>query len=197
MIQVSAQYDQKQLQRLFSRIKILEANVMYYIASPADLPRQLSRAYIDLIRNTIITRMVPVGTPVYPPYNSKYAMWKKKYGKYDGFWQLMGDLYSNLGSFKWGGGYYAGIKFFARDKGGKSWFGEGNKGKSKPIAMYARVMEEGSPNINNSGVHPARPLFAPTLKHFVYSRSKKTAGDAWTIADKTLAILGRKWERGF
>ena len=83
------------------------------------------------------------------------------------------------------------------DKGGKSWFGEGNKGRSRPIVMYARVMEEGLPtNIRGSGVHPKRPLFEPVFRQFVYSKSKTTRGSAWLLADNVLKVIGNHWEKG-
>lgn len=184
MIDITTEWDKQELQFLLNRIKQVEKDVIHYVISPAELPRLLSIAYVDLVRDFIIKGMLPMGVPAYAPYNKAYKIWKQKYGKYGGFWLLMGDLYASIKSFPFQNGYYGGVAF-----------GSKSRDKSKPIVMYARVMEEGIPvSIRGSGVHPKRPLFGPILRQFIYSKSKTTRGNAWTIAEGVLKIIGKHWE---
>jgi len=110
----------------------------------------------------------------YAPYNTRYAAWKVKYGRAGGgYWRLMGDLVKNITHFKvstlvmgdvsWMGG----IPFGVTDTGGKSWFGRGDRGKAKSIAMYGHVMEWGG-YYPGAGYHPPRPIFAPSLNEYIH-----------------------------
>lgn len=134
-----------------------------------DLPRKNSIDYVMLLIRNIQTQKFS-GT--YAPYNPRYAEWKSQYGKRQGFHQLAGDLVNALRSFRIvstrsgvTAAYMGGITQGITDSGGKSWFGEGNKGKNKSISMYARVSEFGG-NFGRGGVHPARPVFTPTALEY-------------------------------
>ena len=116
----------------------------------------------------------------YPRYSPRYAHWKTEVVlKGSQFWLLYGDLVKSITIFEradrmtptrgaWMGGVPAGV----HDRGGKSWFGKGDKGKPKPIAMYGRVMEFGL------HTHPERPLFKPTMDEYASAGWKKRGAEA-------------------
>ncbi len=186
MIEIKVEWDKEQLKILLSRLKDVEKLTRYYIEAPGQLPRQLSIGYVEAVRAGIIKN-----PRTYAPYSKKYEEWKTTYGKYSGFWRLMGDLFVSIKSFKFANGWYGGIKYGTIDQGGKSW---DRKGKPKPIVMYAKVMEYGMRNIRGLGKHPARPLFVPVFRDFVFSKSKSERGNAWGISEKALEKIGNKWE---
>jgi hypothetical protein len=192
MITLEAKWDEKQKNILMSRLSAVTRMVYYYMQPPGELPRMLSIKYVEEVRKYLLDARR--GRFGYTPYNAEYSEWKKKFGRYSGFWSLFGDLVENVKSSRAEGGYFGGVVSTAMDRGGKSWYGKGDKGESKSIAMYGTVMEEGSPNIRGSGVHPARPLFVPVFKEFVYSKSRGEAGMAWGICDSALMKIGSKWE---
>lgn len=195
MIDVQAKWDERQKNILLSRIATVQRMVYYYIKSPGELPRMLSIKYVEEVRRYILsmrsgyTMGIAVG---YKPYHPAYAEWKRNQGKLQGFWSLAGDLFENVVSSKTEGGFFGGVPSGAVDRGGKSWFSKGG-GRAKSIAMYGTVMEEGLRNTNNSGDHPARPLFRPVLVKFSYSKSKSEVGLAWGICDSALSKIGDKW----
>ncbi len=194
MITIDAQWDQKQKNILMSRLSTVQRMVYYYMQPGGELPRQLSIKYVEETRSYLLDARK--GKFGYTPYNPEYAEWKKKYGKLSGFWNLMGDLFENVKSSRSGDGYFGGVVSTAMDRGGKSWFGKGDRGPSKSIAMYGTVMEEGMPvSIKGSGVHPARPLFVPVFKEFTYSKSRASAGLAWSICDSALMKIGDAWKK--
>lgn len=146
-------------------------------------------------------------------YNTRYAAWKQDYGGRGGFWQLAGDLMQNivaeslgyghlsfLGSRNraWLGGsqqkpWFVGIKQGVMDRGGKSWYywkKDGvNKGKPKPIAMYAWVLEYGGDFTSyGGGNHPGRPLFHRSFANFA-------KGPAVTLTRGVLVRAVRPWGR--
>jgi len=131
--------------------------------SQADiLPYLASVDCLNLLRRNIMTQKYAP----YAPYNPRYRLWKEQYGAPTGFWVLFGDLVKALSSWKekdkqWIAGIPAGVK----DSGGKSWFGKGDKGDIKSIAMIAHVMEFGG-SFGKGGHHPPRPLFVPTMKEY-------------------------------
>ncbi len=134
-----------------------------------DLPRKNSIDYVMLLIRNIQTSKFS-GT--YASYNPRYLEWKLQYGKRQGFHQLTGDLVNALKSFRIASkrsgvtaAYMGGITQGITDSGGKSWFGKGDKGKSKSISMYARVSEFGG-NFGKGGVHPKRPVFEPTAEEY-------------------------------
>lgn len=194
MITVDAQFDKTQLKKLLSRLSLVQRTVHYYIDSPAELPRKMALSYIANIRSFI---MFQKGMVKYQGYDPDYAEWKRQYGRGRGYWSLYGDLFTALSVFRKGKDWFGGVNYYAMDSGGKSWFGKGDRGAPKKIAMYGSVMEEGiKTSIRGSGVHPARPLFTPVLKDFVSSASKATKGQAWDLADAMLEIVGDYWTYG-
>jgi hypothetical protein len=104
--------------------------------------------------------------PQWPRYSTRYAEWKAKVGAINrGYWRLYDSFLNNLTTWKLSGGegersWKAGIPAGVTDKGGTSWFGLGESGKVKPIAMYARVNEFGNDK------HPPRPIFIPTKEEY-------------------------------
>ena len=194
MLTVEAEFDKTQLKQVLSRLNLVQKTVHYYIESPGQLPKKLALKYIANLRSFI---MFQRGMSSYQGYNTDYADWKSQYGKGGGFWKLYGDLFTALSVFNKQTGWFAGVPYGTLDSGGKSWFGSGNKGAPSWIAMYGSVMEEGlKTSIRGSGVHPARLLFVPILKDFVYSKSKGAQGGAWDLADKMLEIVGDYWSTG-
>ena len=101
---------------------------------------------------------------------SDYKKWKKDHGKMGmGFWKLFGDLFRSLQTSKigrqsrWRAGYFAGVPRGAKDSGGKSWYGKGDKGPSKSIEQIGTWMEGGRRG------QPARPIFGPTTEGYIKS----------------------------
>ena len=126
-------------------------------------------------------------------YHPRYRVWKEQYGRAGGmkFWILWGDLLKNIKVFKenyvgrhWG--WKAGIQASAMDTGGKSWLGMGQRGRSKPIAWYARILEYGGV-FGEGGTHPPRPVFGPTLRDFHKEEGPKYLSQA------AIRIL-RQWD---
>lgn len=196
MIDLQAKWDEKQKNILLSRLSSVTRTVYYYMQPPGELTRQLSIKYVEEVRRYILSMRSGLMMGIvggYKPYHPAYAEWKKKYGKLSGFWSLTGDLFENTKSFRVKGGYFGGISSNVTDRGGKSWYGAGDKGPPKSIAMYGTVMEEGLKNTRGSGDHPKRPLFRPVFQKFTFSKSKASAGLAWGICDSVLMKMGDKW----
>jgi len=114
----------------------------------------------------------------YPQYNERYAAWKAKYfpGPY---WILAGDLVRNIRVFPFSKGgtgrdWMAGIPSGVYDRGGKSWFGAGNVGAPKPIAMYGKKAEE------------LRPMFKPTQDRYA-------ANDWKNRGEQALGEIKKGW----
>ncbi len=193
MITLEAKWDDRQKNILMSRLATVTRMVYYYIQPPGELPKQLSIKYVELARQYLLL-FRRGGDMGYKAYNPDYAKWKKQYGKLSGFWNLMGDLFENVKSSRARDGYFGGVVSTVMDRGGKSWYGKGNRGEPKSIAMYGTVMEEGLAG-GKAGVHPARPLFRPVLEKFAYSKSRATAGLAWSICDSALMKIGDAWKK--
>lgn len=153
-----------------------------------DLPRLQA---IDMSQLLVRNIMTQKGMGGYPAYNPRYRAWKQAYGRAHGFWMVFGDLLKNVTHFRVLTGrtgqraWKAGIPEGVVDQGGKSWFGRGDYGKRKPIAMYGRVMEEGG-FIRKSGYHPPRPLFEPTTNEYESTGFVQRANEA-------LNKLGNCW----
>ena len=140
-----------------------------------NLPRRMSIDYIDEIRSNIYSGKFN-GT--YRSYNPRYADWKYGvYGSIGSFWFLAGDLVtsmvakqrmSTVYTSKW----FGGIPANARDTGGKSWLGKGDKGRIMSIAQYGNWMEYGRAG------QPARPLFRPTLIEYSSGKALTRLGEA-------------------
>lgn len=83
--------------------------------------------------------------------------------------------------------YMVGWKGGAFDSGGKSWYGKKGDlwGPSKPVAMYARILEWGGDfTSSGGGRHPARPVMAPSLVGFTRREGRE-------MARSTLMWIGR------
>jgi len=146
-----------------------------------DLPYRSAREFRGLLFNNIMTQKYATG---YAPYSPRYAEWKTQTMMMGSqFWRLFGDMLNSLTIEMKDDGWFAGIPGDVMDSGGKSWFGtpESRRGKSKPVSMYASVMELG---LNN---HPARPVFGPTTEEYAVdgwpkqgAESIKRISNAWT-----------------
>lgn len=107
---------------------------------------------------------------------SRYKEWKSQYGIGRGkkdWWILFGDLLKNINTWKVDDGFKSGINATVKGSGGASWDGKGDKGKSKSIAMYARILEH------------RQPMFHPTLDEFIpiwqgeWHQALDNMGKAW------------------
>ena len=167
-------------------IKFIEADVKRYLKAlvklnaaamgfgQQEMQRRCAVDYYQLLVKNIMSKMVPK-----PSYSPRYARWKKKYGRM-GFpspWRLKGDIVASLSAFPAGKGWMGGIPIGAMDSGGKSWLGKGDKGRSKPIAMYGSVMEHGG-SYGKGGTHPPRPVFGPTAKEYARAGWQKRGQEA-------------------
>lgn len=183
---VGAHLSPKDLQRWVSALKRLERNVR---TRARETARIQSLGYAHLLRSNVLGNRY-AGT--YAPYNPDYEEWKSNITRNMGFHVLKGNFLNAIRhwelrqtgtTFEWMGGIRAGVM----DSGGKSWFGKGNRGPPKPIAMYARVFEFGG-NFKSAkgGVHPARPVFIPTMGEY------KSSG--WRARGRgELRKLGNAW----
>ena len=150
-----------------------------------DLPKRLSLKYVEKLRTDISNQTY---SGLYPAYNPRYADWKQKVGASLKFWELYGDLYYALQTYEEDKGWFAGIPEGVYDSGGKSWFGEGNLGEPKPIAMYGWMMEWGfRAGRLGAGNHPARPLFQPALSSFAVDKAQ-------TMGVESLFMIGDRWK---
>jgi hypothetical protein len=149
------------IQRYLLVLDKLKAAVM---ATRKQIPFMMAVGLQYDLLDRIANQRFP-GVP-YAVYHPDYAAWKSSSGN---FWRLDGDLVNAITKVPVNkNDWKVGVKD-KKDSGGKSWFGQGDRGKPKSIGMYATVMEEGMPvSIRGSGVHPARPLFRPAaLEYFV------------------------------
>jgi len=145
------------------------------LSEKENLPRKMSIDYIDLIRLNIFTGKY---SSTYARYSERYRKWKYMVFKSTGgFWQLRNELVMSLQSkrktsTKYIGRWFGGIPSNARDTGGVSWLGKGDKGRPLSIALYANWMEYG-----RSG-QPARPLFRPTLIEYAEKKATVRLGQS-------------------
>lgn len=159
--QIGVYMNPRDLQRYLQALSRLETQAQ---RSKDDLPRLQATDYVHLLHRNIMAQKY---LPQWPRYSKRYAEWKAKVGAINkGYWRLFDSLLNNLtvwrvlsgraGERAWKGG----IPAHVLDKGGTSWYGTGEMGPPKPIAMYARVNEFGDDR------HPARPLFVPTKEEY-------------------------------
>lgn len=164
MLRVGVYILPKDLMRWFRALSRVEAEA---VRQKENLPRLSSILYSQLVIRNIMSQK----GMNYAPYSPRYAKWKEQYGRAHGFWQLYGDLVRNITHFRVTTdtpgtvAFMGGIPSNVVDTGGKSWLGRGDKGPSKPIAMYGRIMEYGG-SFGKGGVHPPRPIFGPTGKEY-------------------------------
>ena len=146
--------------------------------TPGYAIRQCSYEYLKLLRGNILKEAF-AGS--YGSYSKKYDEWKQESGPlgYPAWWMLTGDLVTSLTFWKgaqsgsvarWHSGIPAG-----KSGGSSPW----SKGR-RPIALYARALEEGL------GRQPKRPVFAPTLQQFLPI--------ATLICQKSLQKVGSQWK---
>jgi hypothetical protein len=149
-----------------------------YLREEDDLPFRCATGFANFVRSKIFSGQLPSQNP---SYNERYLAWKKAYGDFQRPWMLMGDLALAITIFRnEGGGWHGGIPGDVLDSGGKSWFGQGDRGPSKPIAMYARTLESGLPP------QKKRPVFEPATEEFrqtempkQINRSKQLIREQW------------------
>ena len=154
------------------------------------VPRKLAIAFVPFVVEGIKSnRYVYAWNPRALRYNVKYQEWKLAHFNQLKFWILRGELIRAITHFRMDEGYMAGVRPGAMDSGGVSWYGSGDKGPPKPIAMYARVLEYGGNfRAAGGGIHPPRPVFWPSLVHFRLRTAKligrkymrTTVARAWT-----------------
>ncbi|MEN6445565.1 MAG: hypothetical protein ABFC98_05915 [Candidatus Cloacimonas sp.] len=123
------------------------------------------------------------------PYTETYSKWKHKIGLGSNpFWKLKGDLVASMTQFQERGGWVGGIPANILDSGGKSWYGNLDKGKSKPLAMIATVLEYGGDyRSKGGGYHFPRPILSNTLNEF---EEQNYSG----IVDTMMNDIERAWK---
>jgi hypothetical protein len=144
---------QDKVKELLAKIRGLDKAISQQATfNGGRLNQRFAVLYSERVKDAILSGNVPNK----PDYNERYAEWKRKYFPSAGPWQLKMDLVNAISVFQSGGrGWVGGIPGGVMDSGGKSWFGTGNTGKPKEIAMYAAVNEE------------RYPLFAPILNDMI------------------------------
>ena len=152
-MKITAEFNKADLQKIYKNIEKVKRVIT---GLSRTLPRDASRQYSELVKNAIINGRS------YAKYSPSYKAWKDSKGFGGKFWKLKGDLERATGSYKiretattceYLGGVKAGIK----DSGGKNW---NQKGPSKDIAWYGRMMEFGRRG------QKARPLFGPMARKY-------------------------------
>lgn len=186
MIDVYSTIEKSTIQRLIIALRAVNSSVYKYSVG-GEGPRLLSLVFTDRIRADINKgKWVGRWSGRAQRYNPKYRDWKEQYGRGYQFGVLFGDLVLNITNFKVGGSsWMSGVPDGIMDSGGKSWFGRGNKGKPKSIAMYGTVFEEGYRGDPRAGFHPKRPVFRHTLDTF----ARETAVEG----GRMLAYVGDNW----
>jgi hypothetical protein len=126
-----------------------------------DMQYYCSVDFLMLIRRNIMGQK-HMGD--YAPLNPRYKAWKQQYGRSGlNFWALFGDLLKSLKVYREGirtkrtSSWFAGVPIGAKDSGGKSWFGRGDRGKRKSIEQIGNWMEYGRRG------QPARSLFGGSI----------------------------------
>lgn len=184
MIVFDIRFLETDLRRWFGAVNRLEKQT---IKEWDENPKKNAIGYSNLVVKNIMQQK---GMGAWS-YSERYAKWKEKYGRDTGFWRLFGDLVKSITHFRvtesrmgvraWMGGIPSNIV----DSGGKSWFGKGDRGAVKRIAMYGHVMEYGG-YWPKAGRHPPRPIFGPTAQEYQnvfwwkeFERSRIRIRDKW------------------
>ena len=143
------------LRKLDAALKRVEDRAKFHMTkSGGDMCLAGAREYSDKL-------LLNISKTPRPYKSSRYLAWKKKYGKYTTqSWRLFGDLVTSIKRWQDSGGWRAGIMAGAMDRGGKSWFGKGDRGPPKSIAMYAKTLEFGLAG------QAEVPVFRDTVKQF-------------------------------
>ena len=157
---IKIEFDPADLKRVKNALKTLRSEIRSEVE---ECPRRMAEGYKREIIRNILTQRYKWN---YAPYDERYKKWKEKVGMANrGFWILTGDLMLALSVNRFTEGYFSGILSNVTDMGGKSWFGNMDKGPSKNIAAYGWIMERGG-NFGKGGDHPKRALFEPTFNDF-------------------------------
>ena len=151
---ITAEFSRAELQKIYKNIYKIKRVVKGLINT---LPKDASRQYSELVKNAIIN-----GKGSHAKYRPSYKAWKDSKGFGSKFWKLKGDLERATGSYKLKETkdtceYLGGVKAGIKDSGGKNW---NQKGPSKDIAWYGRMMEFGRRG------QKARPLFGPMARKY-------------------------------
>ena len=161
---IAMKLDKTDFARVMKALKAVRYSLEWQATlNGGELNRRCSIGYVQLLNRNIMSTGYPI-----PPYDDRYAKWKKKYGRkgYPAVWQLGGDLVKNIANFRSGTGWMGGIQAGIFDSGKKSWLGKGDKGKPKQIATYAAVNER------------IRPIFRPTMEEYAQDAWPKQGGVA-------------------
>lgn len=187
MLNVTMEVNTIQLQHLFRALDDVVTRTRYhFIENGGAFNRRCAAQYTTKVVEGITSQRYAAG---YREYKVRYARWKERMGLgNEGYWKLKGDLLRNLSHYQAESGWFGGITKGAMDSGGKSWFTKpGGRvwGKSKPISMYAYVLEWGG-DYGAGGFHFERPLFVPVMEDF--------AETTW-IEEANIALesIGRQW----
>ena len=188
MLRPTIEFNKADLARLTRAINAVSETVKAEGAPSGNVARRCSIEMVNVLRKNIMSNKFAA---MYTSgYSKHYEEWKRNNTKAtsQGYWRLYDDVVRNLTFFKpkgTGGGWAAGIPAGVMDSGGKSWKGY-SKGYPKPIAAYAKIVEEGSKNPMYKNF-PARPMFAPSGLMYVSS------GRFSLQAQKSLRIIKSKW----
>ena len=195
-MQIELKWNETDKRRFLSAVGKIGKAVKFQIESPGILPKTLAIKFTEQMRIAIITqKWVSKWGVRGRRYHPKYEKWKKEQVGHSLFWKLQGDLLAALQQWKVTEGWFSGVPITAMDSGGKNFSG---KGKSKPIAMYGTILEEGG---QHGGMHPARPVFEHTFNEFSFSSSRPgksfgvtySGGLAWALCEKALVQIGDHW----
>lgn len=173
MIQIKL--NQKEYKRILKGLRKIRQKVnFHFVLRGGEMNRKCAIGYTQLLVKNIMTEKYASG---YASYHPRYRVWKRQYAPGKGFWRLKDDLVRNLGPFRQGNGWMGGVPAGALDTGGKSWFGKGDIGKRKPMAMYATINER------------KRPIFEPTMDEFALSAWPEQAGLAMKDIERAWTAL--------
>jgi len=171
MVTIKIIFVAKDLKKVLSAIAKVRSAV--YVRAK-NIGYQLGVDYLKLVYLNIVNQRYSAG---YEPYSEKYGKWKSKRGPESRFWILSGDLLQALSMWKKGKfGWVSGIPAGILDSGGKNYSG---LGKPTYIGAYGRIMEYGGSF--EGQVHPARPVFGPTLEEYKKSGALKRLKESRTI----------------
>lgn len=139
-----------------------------------DMQKKCAIEYYQLVAKNILS-----GKYRFVPYNERYADWKaRNYGALP-FWVLGGDLVRSLTVKRMDSrSFFGGVPQGIKDSGGKSYSGAG---RSKEIAWYGKIAEEGGTFTTRSGKrqkHPPRPVFGPSRRDFANNKWKRQGDTA-------------------
>lgn len=176
--QIRIYFDANQLRRWMSALNDVEKRVPFQVTE--NMQRTCSIDYAHRVMRNIMGGRYGAGSPPVPSYHPRYARWKLENFGNIGTWRLKGDLVRNITFFKVENGWMGGVPNGVYDSGGKSWYGQGDRGGTKEIARYGRA--------NEFGLHK-RPVFGPTRQEYM-----EDADDGWMKrGEEVLVRIGQRW----